>query len=257
MKQGLSLFALASILSLVFLGSCKPTDPPATLEDTKAPWIVMTSPSVVEPGNWNYLGDGENFDIDIRFEDDVELSNYKIQILYKSNLNYLKTENDAWEKTDVGFLDGTSDGINTTWSVIGDPNAGPYEFRVTVWDAEGKETVLSTYLFVTNQRDTVAPAIVITKPTMAIDTIVDDTVWVTGTFSDANGVKDAYLRVRTADSILIEGSELWLDTLFAGIYQLDTFLTVHSAGVGDHLVEFYAKDNIENVGKAVVPIYIK
>ncbi|MCB9234858.1 MAG: DUF4625 domain-containing protein [Bacteroidia bacterium] len=259
MKNKFSFFAIACFSLLISLYSCKHTDPPATQEDVKDPWIIMSSPKVVPLGEWNYLNDGEYFDVDIRFEDDVELSNYKVQISYNSQLNYLKTNNDSWEKIEVGFLDGKSDGINTSYKVSEDPNAGPYEFKVTVWDKAGKETTLVTYLFLKNQRDTLVPVFTtITKPNPnVVDTIWGDTLYVKGTVTDNNGVEDAYIRLRTIDLQLVEGSEVFLDTLFAGSYQIDTFLDISKALPGDHLVEFYANDNLQNVGRKIVPVYVK
>lgn len=259
-KSALAL--LVVLLTGITLNSCKEKKPVTNPEDLDAPTISMTSPEVMEYGSFVYLSSVDSFNIDIRFEDDIELDRYEITIRWKEDLNWLKTNNFPWKETWTGELDGTVDGVNFIEFVPYDPSAGPYEFHVTVWDVSGKETSLSTYLYITNNADPNPPTITYTSPNpAAVDTyMIGQTIPIQGQASDAvSYIEDVYIRVRNAftEEIMV-GSEIYIDTTFVNPYVIDTFVVVPAGTVpGDYNVETYAEDPIKNWGKGVVPIYIK
>lgn len=258
-----SLFVLLALLTigLVYTG-CKEKKPVTDPEDLENPEIFMSSPEIKQLGEYIDLNNSDSLNIDIRFEDDVELRDYEITIRANRDLAFLKTNSDPWKETWFGSLDGTSQGINFNVFVVFDPDAGPYEFRVKVTDEAGKSSEVVTYLWLTNLSDPNPPVITFTAPDPnLIDTFnIGQDIVIDALVNDpGNEVRDVYLRVRNDFSLeVLPESEMQWDTIFMPSYQVDTFVNIPAGTApGRYLVEILATDNVINWGKGVDTIYVK
>lgn len=260
MKKTSALLLAVALMSLTFW-ACNKEKPVTTPIDEKAPVIVMTSPLVVPLGSYIPLTTTDSIIVDIRFEDDFALRNYEITIRPRFDLNFLKTTNFPWKETIYGNLDGTVGGYNSVIYVVYDPDAGPYEFRVKVWDMENRLTEVVTYLYITNPLDANKPVVTTTVPSSNIDTfLIGTNINMTASIYDGgNDIRDVRARVRNAfTKEVMPGSEIMLDTLFLTSYTLDTFVTVPAGTVpGDYWVEIFASDNVRNVGLDSTRVYIR
>lgn len=254
-------FVLAVLTAGFVMTSCdeKPVTTPGDLE---APEIIMSSPEVLPVGSYNFISSVDSFNVDIRFEDDIALSDYEITIRFMPELNFLRTTNDPWKETYFGNLEGTVDGVNFLVNVVFNPTAGPYEFLVKVRDEAGKETQQATYLFVKNVQDSVPPIVDILLPnTSFVDTFaIGDDIQIRANCQDPGGlVADVRVRIRDAfTDATIEGTDHQWDTVFVNSYLADTMFTIPAGTVpGDYRVEVYATDQFYNVGLGTDMIYIK
>jgi len=252
----LALFTVATI----FVG-CK-EKPVTTPEDLAAPEIFMTSPAAVAPGQFNNIANTDSFAVDIRFEDDIELARWDLEIRRREDEYFNnKTDSDAWTLFLNGDLSGTVDAINFFINVPFDPLAGPYEFKIKVTDAAGKTATQTTFLFITNSEDLMAPMIRFVQPdTNMIDTfLIGNDLPMRVNVSDGNQIVDVFARVRDAfTNEILPNSEIQIDTLFLFAYQLDTFYTIPAGVVpGKYKVEVYANDQVGNYGYNLDTIYIK
>lgn len=258
-KTSAILLAIATI-SLSFM-ACNKDKPVTVPEDEKAPTIIMTSPLTVPEGQFIPLATVDSFYVDIRFEDDIALSNYEITINPRFDLNFFKTNNFPWREVFYGPLDGTVGGYSNLVHVVYDPDAGPYEFRVKVWDKTGKMTETVTYFYITNLADPNKPTINTTVPSNNVDTFtIGNNIPITAAIYDGgNEISDVYARVRNAfTKEEMPGSYIFLDTLFVMNFTLDTFVTIPAGTVpGDYWVEVYGGDNVRNIGMDSTRIYIR
>ena len=249
----------ALTITILFIG-CK--EKPVTIpEDLEAPQIFMSSPEVVDVGSFVPYNNLDSLAIDIRFEDDMELASYNINVRQRVDLVFLKTETDPWSANLFGQLEGTVDAVNQFIRIPFDPSAGPYEFEVVCNDASGKQTIIKTYLDVTNSADASAPQIAFFNPNpSAIDTFtIGQNIQIRANITDNEEVKDVTTRVRDAfTNELMEGSTIEYDTLFLNPFLLDTFVTIPAGTVpGVYKVEVYANDGTNNYGYNLDSIYIK
>ncbi|MEM0995999.1 MAG: hypothetical protein AAGN35_02920 [Bacteroidota bacterium] len=255
-----------SILLAIFLAGtiivgCK-DKPVTTRTDLEAPQIFLSSPPVVPLGSYNEISSSDSFNIDVRFEDDIDLRDYEITIRYMPSLNYLRTTVDPWKETWFGSLDGTAGAVNFNSDVVFNPTAGPYEFRVKATDESGKSAEVVTYYFVINDDDPVAPNVLFNQPdTMMVDTFaIGQNIPIIAIASDPGGqIVNVFLRVRDAfTNEVLANSEINYDTLFVNPAVIDTFVTIGAGTVpGDYNVEVYADDPTSNVGSNTALIYIK
>ena len=256
-----TLFFLLAVLSAsVIISGCK--EKPVTIpEDVAAPTITMSSPAVLPEGEYSTVNNLDSFAVDIRFEDDIALASYSIEIRRREDLYFQKTNTDDWSKNFFGNLEGTVDAVNFFVFLPFDPSAGPYEFVVFCTDEAGKTSTVTTYLFVQNDNDLVDPIIRFVQPdTNMVDTfLIGSNMPLKVNFSDPNLVVNVFTRVRDAfTNEVMAGSEINIDTLFLPTYQLDTFVTIPAGTVpGKYKVEAYANDQTGNYGYNLDTIYVK
>lgn len=258
-RNSISVLLAALTITTIFIG-CK--EKPVTIpEDLEAPEIFLSSPALVDVGSFVNYDNLDSIPIDIRFEDDMELASYNINIRQRNDLVFLKTNTDAWRANLFGTLEGTIDAVNQFITVPFDPSAGPYEFEIVVNDAAGKQTIVKTYLQVRNTTDILAPQIAFFNPNpSAIDTFtIGQTIQIRANITDDDEIRDVTTRVRDAfTNDLMEGSTIEYDTLFVQPYLLDTFVTIPAGTVpGMYKVEVYASDPTNNYGYNLDSIYIK
>ncbi len=258
-RNSISVLLAALAISLTLIG-CK--EKPVTIpQDLEAPEIFMSSPEVVEIGNFVDFRNLDSIPVDIRFEDDMELATYNINVRQRQDLVFLKTDTDPWSANLFGTLEGRIDAVNRYIQIPFDPSAGPYEFEVVVNDASGKQTILTTYLDVQNDVDVQAPQIAFFNPNpSAIDTFtIGQNIQIRANITDNDAVKNVTTRVRDAfTNDLMENSTIQYDTLFLQPYLLDTFVTIPAGTVpGMYKVEVYANDPTNNYGYNLDSIYIK
>ncbi len=252
------LLAFFVFVSMVF--SCKKESPPSVLEDTRSPEIFFSSPVLVPFGSATNISNGTYLPIDIRFEDDVELSDYQIRIFIMREFPYLKTEFDSWSPTFVGFLSGMADGFNTPLYVADDPIAGYYEFEVTVRDKAGKSTMLSTYFYLQNQSDTVPPVITISNPDPLNRTThnLGSGINIIGNVSDNITLDDVTVRIKNELTKEILPSSFFIDTLYFANYSINTTLFLDPPLTpGNYLIEVIAKDWVQNYAIKTAPITVQ
>lgn len=258
-RNSISILLAALTISTIFFG-CK--EKPVTIpQDLENPEIFMSSPEVVELGSYVDFSNLDSIPIDIRFEDDMELATYNINVRQRTDLVFLRTETDPWSANLFGTLEGTVDAVNRYIQVPFDPSAGPYELEVVCDDASGKRTYLTTYIQITNNVDVLAPQIAFFNPNpSAIDTFsIGQTIQIRANITDNDAVKNVTTRVRDAfTDDLMENSTIEYDTLFLQPYLLDTFVTIPAGTVpGMYKVEVYANDPTNNYGYNLDSIYIK
>lgn len=263
MRKTFSYYFLAILVGGLFYAGCK-EKPVTTPGDLEAPKIIMSSPEIVPmSGPYVPVYSTDSFDVDIRFEDDIELRDYEVTIRFRPELSYLRTANDPWSETWHGSLEGTSDAVNFRVFSVYNPTAGPYEFRVKVSDEDGKTTELVTYLEVTNRLDSIAPRIRYISPdTVTVDTvIIGQNLNIRAVVDEVspNIVKDVYLRVRDVlTNELLANSELRWDTVYQSTVVVDSFITVPAGTVpGNYKLELYGIDPTNNIGMKAVQVYIK
>lgn len=263
MRKTYSYYLLAILVGGLFYAGCKekPVTTPGDLEDPK---IIMTNPTpVAVDGEYPIIYSTDSFDVDIRFEDDIALKSYEIQIRFKPELSYQRVANDPWNESFFGNLEGKSDAINFRVYTVYNPTAGPYEFWVKVWDEDGNMTETKTYLHMLNRADTIAPRIRYVAP----DTVDVDTATIGQNFTiqalvneyGSNVVRDIVLRVRdNVTDELLPGSEIRYDTLYLSSYVVDTFVPIPAGTVpGNYRVELFAIDPVNNINRKDVVFYIK
>ncbi len=260
MKRNSISVLLAAFTISFFLFSCE--EKPVTIpQDLEAPEIFMSSPEVVEIGSYVDFNNLDSIPVDIRFEDDMQLASYSISVRQRDDLVFLKTGTDAWSADFFGFLEDRIDAVNRYIQVPFDPSAGPYEFEVVVNDTSGKQTILTTYIRITNNVDTQAPQIAFFNPNPSvIDTFsIGQTIQIRANITDNDVVKNVTARVRDAFSNdLMENSTIQYDNLFLQPYLLDTFVTIPAGIVpGVYKVEVYANDPTNNYGYSLDSIYIR
>jgi len=258
-RISISSILAALTIGLFFVG-CK--EKPVTIpEDLEAPEIFMSSPAVVELGNYVDFANLDSLPIDIRFEDDMELASYNINVRQRTDLVFQKTVTDPWSANLFGMLEGQIDAVNQFITVPFDPSAGPYEFEVVCTDASGKQTIVTTYLQITNSIDVLAPQIAFFNPNpSAIDTFaIGQVIDIRANITDNDDIVKVTTRVRDAfTDDLMENSTIVYDTLFVQPYLLDTFVTIPAGTVpGMYKVEVYANDRTNNYGYNLDSIYIK
>ncbi|HHG86546.1 MAG TPA: hypothetical protein ENJ82_17480 [Bacteroidetes bacterium] len=254
-------FLLAFVLIGTIVSGCK-EKPVTTPGDLEAPKIFLSGPEVVPLGSFVQMQSSDSFFVDVRFEDDFELRDYDISIRFMPSLNYLKTTNDPWNEHWFGNLDGKLGGANFLTHIVYNPTAGPYEFRVRCTDESGKQTEVLTYIFMTNQGDSIKPTVTLNQPdTTDVDTFtIGQQIPVIGLANDPGGlIEDIYIRVRDGfTNELMMDSEIRIDTIFLNPVVIDTFVTIPAGTVpGDYNLEVYANDPTFNVGSITAKVYIK
>ena len=249
----------AGAFALLFLSFCK-KEKPAVQVDEDNPEIFISSPWLLNKGEFFPVTSGQPFAIDIRFEDDVDLKEYKIEVYFDFEQEYHKTNNDFWLTEKTGQLSGLADGINTTMMVPSDPSAGPYKFIVTVWDRSGKSSTITTYLNVTNSRDIYPPVVTITSlDTTQVDThLIASNLIIQGGITDNGLVRVCYIRMLSeSDLALVPGSEIRVDSIDNLSYVVDTFLTPLGISPGNYILEVFGTDSYRNVAKETVQLYMR
>ncbi len=260
MRKNSSYLLAALVIGLLFVG-CK-EKPVTTPGDLESPKIVMTSPIELAKGQFIPIRSSDSFYVDISFTDDKELRDWEITVRFMPDLNYLRTSVQPWKETWFGDLDGKTGAVNFSEFVSYDPTAGPYEFTVKVTDMEGKTASKTTYYFVKNRIDLVAPTVTYSMPdtanvdSFAIGTPIHIKAKCTAT---GDAVVDIVLRIRDKlTKAILPGSELRWDTLNLSPYDIDTMINVPAGAVpGNYDIEIYANDATFNVGFAKCEVYIK
>ena len=261
MKKINSGITLLLVLSFFGFSACKKETPPAFQADKKDPEIFFSSPAFVPIGQHQYVTSGNYLAIDIRFEDDVALSDYFISVSPRTDIPYLKTKFDQWNPTFVGLLDGNVDGFNTSVFIAEDPISGPYQFVVTVFDKSGKSSTKTTYLYIKNRNDTIIPFVTITQPDPNnVQTIsIGNNMIVKGNASDNNAVDDITIRLRNIGSNgIVNENQVFIDTLYSGSVNIDTFMYVDPAvAPGLYDLEIIARDRYQNPYKSTSRIILQ
>jgi hypothetical protein len=263
MRKTYSYYLLAILVGGLLYAGCK-EKPVTTPGDLENPKIFMTSPVTVPmDGEYPTIYSSDSFDIDIRFEDDIALKSYEIQIRFKPDLSYLRVANDPWNESFFGNLEGKSDAINFRVYTVYNPTAGPYEFLLKVWDEDGNLTETKTYLHMLNRADTLGPRIRYINPdTINVDTaVIGQNLGIQALINEigTNVIKDVYLRVRdNVTNEILPGSEIRYDTLYVSTFVLDTNVAIPAGTVpGNYRVELYANDPVNNVNRKDCVFYIK
>lgn len=253
-----SLLPILALIVLLSYSACDSVDP-ATIVDEHNPEVHMSSPKVVEPGVWNHVKSSEVLPIDIRFEDDVELSHYEIRIEANDSMNYWKTASDPWQWTKQGFLSGKSDGINTSVQLGNDPDGGAYDFTVTVWDKSNKMTVFTTWLDMNNVRDTMGPSISVTAPTIGATVNNGSSIQVTADLSSVDEIETARARLYDPETKTPVGNSTKIYTnIFATSYQLTAIISNYdNVPNGDYEVQVFGADSYNNVTRVAIPVTLE
>ncbi len=225
----------------------------------------MTTPAVVPMGSYVPYMNLDTFRADIRFTDDMALKSYEITVRYRQELaySYGKTTNFPWTETIYGQISGNAAGYNEKVVVPFDPDAGPYEFKVKVWDETGNMTEKSTYLFVTNGADVIYPTIKIQAPdTNIVDSfVIGANIPIKAQIFDPPGLGLAdrvdVLIARDLSDEQLPGSVMAWDSVWLG-WNLDTIYTIPAGTApGDYNIHIFAKDFVQNVSLKSDHIYIK
>lgn len=262
MKQT-KLGSFSLLLALLIFGACDGLNPNKIdndPEDLKDPILTLVHPPMVEPGlSGKAYQENDTVTVKVKVEDNWLLGTWQIDMSYRGDVEYLKTAADPMAKTFVGWLSGDEDSIVHTILLDNDPWAGPYDIVVTVKDSAGNTSTLTTFIQVTNTKETIKPTILATSPTSSmVDTFgIGFYIPVQAQISDNNNaLSDMFVRVRNSFSYeVLDSSERWIE-LPGPAYNLDESIYIPPVTPGDYQVEIFVHDSTKNLQSKIIPIYI-
>ncbi len=176
---------LAALTMLIFLVGCGDTQvdiTPPTMD------VVSYTPQPVEDEICGTLApqvfrlnNGQDLQIDVVFNDDEALSQYKIDIHNNfdchghgggsaPNIPVVNVDNLTvdWSVLDIQDISGESAPVMRTLTVPDNVTAGNYHFQIQVIDESGNDSPFANFnaLKIQNLQDTVAPEIIVEEPSM-------------------------------------------------------------------------------------------
>ncbi len=256
--QATRYYALLILGFVLGFASCNlnPDKPELPGEDNKPPVIIIEKPTAVDSPAYfgNYFLPNDSIKVKFFLSDNIELMQYQIDLIYRGDLYYLKTQADTMVGTVIGYVQGTEITIERVFLVELDPISGPYEIQIKGWDKAGHVTQTSTFIYVQNGDDQSMPFINISAPAPNQVFSIGTNISVTFSAGDNVGLFDAVLRVRNRFSKeLIPDGYFRFESIFsAGSHDF----YIHPVTPGDYDVEVYVKDSNHNLTLVKVPITI-
>ncbi|KAB2918743.1 MAG: DUF4625 domain-containing protein [Bacteroidetes bacterium] len=178
---------LVMALGLVLLNACSKGDDD---KDTTKPVIKLS-----EPTSGDVFVSGEKMNVSVAFEDNKELSQYKIEIHDDFDRHaHLKTGSPAFTFTKIVAI-SSNGSYHFTIDIPADVAAGPYHFIVNALDKAGNEADFAEAEFtIKNSLDSIAPTLNITASPSPAGGVINlqgaaKTITLNGTAGDNESVK--------------------------------------------------------------------
>ena len=183
------------LLAGLFL-ACSDSDPEADNADTERPVvrIVTSSPLATESVICNAKEDfviqaitGETISIDLEFEDNRNLSQYKIDVHNNFDCHsHGRVAASSWQVLTTKDISGSSYTVTENLEVPEDALAGDYHLQIQCLDELGNEAEPIFYsIQLTSSKDRVPPVVAIELPvSLEITAAKGDALFFTGTVND-------------------------------------------------------------------------
>ncbi|TLX77063.1 DUF4625 domain-containing protein [Labilibacter sediminis] len=135
--------AILTALILLLFASCNNDD-----IDTTKPEIEIIKPVAAEGEDHIEFHQGDSFDFESKFTDNLELKSYKVEIHYNGDghehgaqtKSATAEDHVEWDQEWTGDLDGKEDVAKITMEVPENAEPGEYHLGVYCFDAAGNET---------------------------------------------------------------------------------------------------------------------
>lgn len=200
------------LCTLVILGTLAACSPRLDL-DEQVPSLYLeglaTAPDTVCGGleeNVITVYAGETFDFFARFEDNIALSQYKIDIHHNFDCHGHRSGLPAWSVLEVEDLVGNIEERQISLSVPSNVGAGDYHFSIQLLDASGNEARSIYYpLKLKHRSDSVAPRLSVQAPN-SNSVNAGDVLSFSGTVEDNLDLEGGFveLRYRTPSGNVVE-----------------------------------------------------
>lgn len=182
------------------------------------------------------LTGGTSLDFEVLFQDDLELSQFKIDIHNNFDCHghggasapgisvpNIENQTEDWTILDISTLEGSESQVSRSLALPQNVTAGSYHFQIQVLDAAGNDQPLSNIysLKITNPADAIVPVITTTTPT--------------GNFSVAKGASVQFAGMVTDNYSLSQGGNGVLYLSYTDLDSGNTF-TSDAAFIFDEMV---------------------
>lgn len=273
--------ATAGLLLVVILGlfGCGDTnidlDPPTMDELAYKPVPIEDEIcGSQEPVVFQLIG-GEVLNFDILFEDNLALSQYKVDIHNNFDCHghgggsapsvivpNIDNQTIDWTVLEIGDITGTSAEVNRSFNVPQNVTAGNYHFHIQVIDESGNDSPFANFysLKIKNPVDDVPPTISVVEPMSSSFTVSrGETIRFVGQVTDNKSLSDGANGVLyLAYTSLSSGNTFNTDKAFAfdadveNVFDFDFEYTVPQTLVsGSYRFSLGANDGVRNVGDFV------
>lgn len=213
-----------------------------------------------------HLRSGDTLSLDLRLTDDVELSQYKVDIHTNFDCHGHKMNTEDWTVLKTGNLSGKESLLQLRLPVPANVTAGDYHFQIQVLDKAGNDNP-AAYIYaikVLNAADTTPPILNISSPIVnSGDVLVlrkGQNITFTGHVADnhplaegGNGKLEFFYRSNASGNTFRWGSPV-VFTAADGDYK-DFSITLpvpNTAANGDYVVTVWAYDGVNNAALPIV-----
>lgn len=170
--------------------------------DKQKPSITM-----VKPTNGQIVKGNENLQIEVKFSDNMNLSQYKLEIHPNfDGHSHGKTESEmvtAWEWDTIVNISGKEHTAKFSIQVPNDVKAGNYHFTAMCTDEAGYEAPLKyVEIKILNPEDTIAPSVNLTYPSVSLENEI--------VFDSTENEKSISLQGSITDNMRVKGFKIQL-----------------------------------------------
>ncbi len=188
------------LIALLALISCKKEEKEEF--DKQKPSITM-----VKPSNGQMVKGNENLQIELKFTDNMNLSQYKLEIHPNfDGHSHGKTESEMvtpWEWDTIVNISGKEHTAKFSIQVPKDVKAGNYHFTAMCTDEAGYEAPLKyVEIKILNPEDTIAPTVNLTYPSVSLDNEI--------VFDSTENEKSISLQGSITDNMRVKGFKIQL-----------------------------------------------
>ncbi|MBX2928015.1 MAG: DUF4625 domain-containing protein [Saprospiraceae bacterium] len=211
-----------------------------------------------------HVESGGTLEFEARFTDNVELSQYKIDIHSNFDCHGHKSNTQDWAVLEVGDISGQEYTLRRTLQVPAYVTAGDYHFQIQALDKAGNDDPQAAVfaIKVRNQTDTVPPMLTITEPNPAAGTLSlrkGEEYIFSGTVSDnfslwegGNGKLEFFYRSNASGNSFRWGSPLVFTAEDDNYKSFSVTLRVPNTLIaGEYLISVWAYDGVNNAAKPV------
>lgn len=213
-----------------------------------------------------HVRSGDTLSLDLRLSDDVELSQYKVDIHTNFDCHGHKMDTEDWVVLQTGNLSGKEYLLQLRLPVPANVTAGNYHFQIQVLDKAGNDNP-TAYVYaikVLNAADTTPPALNISSPVVnSGDMLVlrkGQNITFTGNVADnrplaegGNGKVEIFYRSNASGNTFRWGSPLVFTAADDDYKDFSLTLPVpNTAANGDYVVTVWAYDGVNNAAPPII-----
>ena len=213
-----------------------------------------------------HVRSGDTLSLDLRLNDDVELSQYKVDIHTNFDCHGHKMDTEDWLVLQTGDLSGKEFLLQLRLPVPANVTAGSYHFQLQVLDKAGNDNP-TAYVYtikVLNEADTTPPALNISSPVINSGDMLTlrkgQNMTFSGNVADnlplaegGNGKVEIFYRSNASGNTFRWGSPLVFTPADGDYKDFSITLPVPStAANGDYVVTVWAYDGVNNAALPVV-----